>query len=349
MDRTHGGDWAAYESEYGRAPLDFSANVSPLGVPESVRAAVCRAAAGVDRYPDPDCRALRRAIAERQGVSPEQVLCGNGASDLIWRVAQTLRPKRALLAEPCFGEYAAALESVGCEPVRFPMAEPFRLSEDYLNEINHNIDLIILCNPNNPTGRTIEPELLREIARKSTACGARLLLDECFVDFLDRPERFTMVGAVNNYPKLLILNAFTKLYGMAGLRLGYLICADEDLLNAMSRSAQPWAVSHLAQEAGIAALRDGEYARSVRALIAAERPRLAEALRGLGLRVVPGEANYLLFQSPVSLDAPMKKRGVLLRSCADFSGLDALWYRVAVRTRADNERLIAALREVLTE
>ena len=348
MNRTHGGDWAAFEQEYGAPPLDFSASVSPLGVPEAVRAAIIRAASAVDRYPDPDCRALRAAIAAREGVAPEQVLCGNGASELIWRAALAARPGRALLAAPCFGEYEAALEVSGCAPVRVPLAEPFLPTEALLQEINHNIDFVILCNPNNPTGRLIDPPLLRRIIARCAETGTRLLLDECFADFLDEPEAHTGKGELSANPQLLILRAFTKCCGMAGVRLGYALCADAAFLDTMRRAGPPWTVSTLAQAAGLAALREEGYAERLRALIRAERPRLAAALAALGLRVVPGEANFLLFQSRTPLDAPLHARGILLRNCADFWPLDGTWYRAAVRTRADNERLLAALREVLT-
>lgn len=347
MERTHGGDWAAYEQEYGVAPLDFSANVSPLGVPEGVLAAIGAAAADIDRYPDPSCRALRAAIAEKERVSPEWVLCGNGASDLIWRAALAAKPTRALVTAPCFGEYVSSLEAAGCEIVRFPLAEPFELTEAILQEINHNIEILILCNPNNPTGRTIEPALLRRIVARCREAGTRLLLDECFVDFLDEPEKHTMRCELENCPQLMILKAFTKLYGMAGARLGYALCADTAFLDAMHRVGAPWSVSTLAQAAGLAALREENYVNRLRGLIRSERSRLTSALRALGLRVMPGEANYLLFRSETPLLEPLRKRGILIRACADFTGLDETWYRAAVRTREDNDRLIAALEEVL--
>lgn len=348
MERKHGGGCAAFEREYGFAPLDFSANVSPLGVPEGVREAVCRAASGIDRYPDPDCRALREAIAERENVPTEWVLCGNGASELIWRAVSAAAPKRALVTAPCFGEYEAALSACGCEIVRFALAEPFALTEALLQEIDHNIDIVILCNPNNPTGRAVEPALLRRIVRRCRETGTRLLLDECFVDFLDEPEAHTMKGELANHPQLLILKAFTKLCGMAGARLGCALCADAAFLTAMRRAGPPWSVSSLAQAAGLAALREDDYVNRLRTLIRAERPRLRAALEALGLRVIPGEANFLLFRSETPLDAPLRERGILLRNCADFAGLDEAWHRAAVRTREENDRLIAALEAILT-
>lgn len=346
MVRTHGGDCAAYERKYGRAPLDFSSNVSPLGVPEGVRAAICRAAAECDRYPDPRCTALCAAIAAHEGVSPDWVLCGDGAAELIWRVVNAAKPKRALVTAPCFGEYEAALEACGCAVERYPLDEAFRLNEGVLDALG-GVDLAFVCQPNNPSGVSVDPALLRRILARCAETGTRVVVDECFVGFLDEPERYTVTGELGAHPKLLILNAFTKLWGMAGVRLGYALCADAAFLDALRGAGAPWSVSHLAQEAGLVALREEDYVSRVRALIAAERPRLLDALRAQGLGVVPGEANYLLFRSKTPLDKPLRERGILLRNCGDFYGLDDTWYRAAVRTREENERLVGAISEVL--
>lgn len=345
-ERTHGGDWAAYETEYGRLPLDFSANVSPLGVPESVHAAICAAATHADRYPDPRAGALCRALAAAEGAAEAQVLCGGGASDLIWRAAHAAHPRRALVTAPCFGEYEAALAAAGCMVERVALDDAFRLKEEVLTEIDDNLDIIFLCQPNNPSGVPLNPALLRRILERCRETGTRLVLDECFIDFMDAPEQYTVRPALGEFPCLVILRAFTKLYAMAGVRLGWALCADGAFLDEMRRAGPPWSVSCLAQAAGLAALGETDYAARVRALVSAERPRLRGALESLGMRVVPGEANFLLFQSTLPLAGALRARGILLRGCADFAGLDGTWYRVAVRTRAENDELIRALREV---
>ena len=179
--------------------------------------------------------------------------------------------------------------------------------------------------------------------------GCRLILDECFLGFLDCPEQFTLRGKLPDFPNLLLLRAFTKLYGLAGVRLGYALCADAALLEQMRRCGPPWNVSELAQAAGVAALRESAYVDAVRRLVSRERPKLYADLSALGLRVIPGEANFLLFRSPAPLSDALRERGILVRNCGNFHGLDDTWYRVAVRTEAENRRLIAALREVLCE
>lgn len=349
MELVHGGDWAGFEQEYGGLPLDFSANISPLGVPDGVRRAIAEAAEEADRYPDPLCRAVSAAIAEAEGCPTGFVLCGNGAADLLFRLALAERPRRALIPAPAFAEYAAALETVDCAVERYALREEsgFLVDEGFLAAIRSGIDVVFLCEPNNPTGRTTPPKLLRRVLDRCGEVGALLVVDECFGDFLDEPEAHTLTRQLAKHPNLLILKAFTKLYAMAGVRLGYCLCADGALLDGMRHSGQPWAVSTLAQAAGIAALRETGYVSQVRALIQRERPFLMEGLRSLGLRVIPGEANYLLFRSERPLVEPLRRRGILLRSCGNYPGLDDTWYRTAVRTRAENERLLTALGEVL--
>lgn len=345
----HGGDWAGYQAAYGCQPLDFSANISPLGLPEGVQKAIIEAIPMADRYPDPLCRELSAAIAEKEGVPVAYCLCGNGAADLIFRVVAAVKPKKALIPAPCFAEYELALQTVSCSVGLYVLKEEkeFRLEEDFLDSLQEGIDMVFLCEPNNPTGLTSPKELLRKILKRCKEIGAMLVLDECFNDFLDEPMAHTLKEEVTAYPNLLILKAFTKLYAMAGVRLGYCLSSDAALLERMRQAGQPWAVSTLAQAAGMAALREEEYVEKVRDLIRTERAWLKEQLRALDLKVIEGEANYLLFQSKKPLIEPLREKGILLRSCGNYHGLNDTWYRMAVRTHEENKCLIGALEEVL--
>ena len=344
----HGGDWAGYRAQFGRDALDFSANVSPLGLPEGVAKAITAALPTADRYPDPLCRELREKLAKAEGVPAEQILCGNGAADLIFRLALAAKPKKALLPAPTFAEYAAALETVGCEIKRHFLREEndFTLTGEFVSDIDESVDMVFLCQPNNPTGRLTEPALVRKILTRCQECKAMLVVDECFLEFLPDWEQRTAKSFLNE-KNLVILKAFTKLYGMAGVRLGYCLCSDADLLGRMQASGQPWAVSGLAQAAGLAALDETEYVAQVRELIAQQRPILTEGLRSLGLRVLDGKANYLLFQAPETLGENLRQKGVVLRSCGNYLGLDGSWYRTAVRTASENAQLLKTLEEVL--
>ena len=228
----HGGDWASYETEYGHAPLDFSMNVNPLGISEKVKQAIAEAAANADRYPDPACRQLRDAIAKAESVAAERIFCGAGAADIIYRLAKAAKKgeePRLLITAPTFAEYEEAFASEGWHVERWLLREEedFRIGEDLAgairavnNETDGGADLLFLCEPNNPTGIATDRALLVEILDACKQAGTLLVIDECFNGFLDEPEAHTMKGYLTEYDNLIILKAFTKLYGMAGVRLG---------------------------------------------------------------------------------------------------------------------------------
>lgn len=348
MQLVHGGDWAGYQAQYGQDALDFSANVSPLGLPEGVAKAITAALATADRYPDPLCRALRAKLAVHETVPAEHILCGNGAADLIFRLVWAAKPRTALLPAPTFAEYAAALETAGCTVRRHFLreSEDFAVTEAFVSAVDEHTDMVFLCQPNNPTGQLTPLPLVEALLHRCERCGALLVVDECFLDFLPQSEVLSAKKLLAS-PNLIILKAFTKLYGMAGVRLGYCLGSNIALLDKMQAAGQPWAVSSLAQAAGLAALDETAYVARVQALIAQQRPILRDGLRALGLRVLDGSANYLLFQAPETLGDALRQRGIVLRSCGNYPGLDGSWYRTAVRTAPENQQLLKTLQEVL--
>ena len=338
-ENRHGGDI------YGGIALDFSANVSPLGTPRSVTDAIERALPELYRYPDPYCRTLVQTISEYEGVPKNFVLCGNGASELIYAYCGAVRPKRAMELAPTFSEYSLALRRTGCEIVRYALDqnENFDLRENFLPFLaREKIDALFLCNPNNPTGRLIADDLLEEILRICREKNIALFVDECFLSLSDGGVDLT--PSLSDFPQLFILKAFTKSFGMAGLRLGYGLSADGTLLRKMSAAVPPWNVSALAQAAGVAALGDAEFLERNRAVIRAERPRLEERLRELGFWVCPSQANYILFRGEAGLADRLRERGAAIRDCANFEGLGPGWYRAAVRLREENDALLDAMR-----
>lgn len=351
---THGGDIYTPRFERGGTILDFSANTSPLGLPEGVVNAVRQGLESCAVYPDPLCRELRAALAEYHGIDPSRVVCGNGAADLIYRVVNALRPRAALVAAPAFSEYEKALQEGGARITRHSLTAPdFRFDESYLPKIRAETDILFLCNPNNPTGITIEPELLHTIAARCAETGALLVADECFNEFLDEPAAHSLVNLLSRMKRLIILKAFTKVYAMAGFRLGYCLCGSPELADAVAAAGQAWSVSGLAQLGGIAALKETDYVDKLRHLIQTERERMRSALRSLGLEVLGGEANYLFFRlgpasgfDPDRFFSGLLDRGVLLRSCANFSGLDNRYYRTAIRTPQENRVLLEALGQI---
>ena len=344
-ENPHGGDL------YGRpVRLDFSANTNPLGTPPAVRRAVVEAASRLNQYPDPYCRALVGALAAFEGVPETFLLCGCGAAELIFSFCAAVKPRRALELAPTFSEYATALEAVGAAVDRYPLtsANNFTLTEAFLPFLEAGRwDALFLCNPNNPTGQTIPPALLEAILALCRKKGIRLFVDECFLDLTDGGGDLSLKPLLSLHPELCILKAFTKSYGMAGLRLGYCLSEDEALLRAMGRTVQPWNVSLPAQAAGVAALGEPAFLERARGLVLRERAYLRRGLEKLGLYVCPSQANYLLFSAPAPLFQPLLERGILIRDCANYPGLGPGWYRAAVKRRRENQALLAALRELL--
>lgn len=343
VKQAHGGNIYAYEAEHGTLPLDFSANINPLGMPEAARAAAVEALAQAVHYPDPDCTALREAIGRHEGVPAAQILCGNGASDLICRFAYAAQAATVLICAPSFGEYAQAAQAAGSQVKLHPLqaADGFRVMEAILPALA-GVQAVFLCNPNNPTGLTIDPALLRAILDRCAQQHTAVLLDECFIDFVDEPEQHTQVAALAKYPNLVVLKAFTKFYGMPGLRLGYALCAEEALLSRMEAAGAPWSVSGIAQAAGIAALADRGYAAETHALIQGERAFMKQMLGQLGLEPM-GEGNFLLLKAQPGLVEAMRAQGVLVRGCESFEGLGAQWVRIAIRSRGENMQLLSRL------
>ena len=346
---THGGDILTAQAAYGGEVLDFSANLNPLGMPAPVAEAARQAADQSARYPDPLCRDLRRAIAAHDGVGEEQVVCGNGAADLIFRMAFALKPRKALVTAPTFSEYEEALTCVGCEMVRYTLDQSrnFDLDAGFVEAIGPDTDLVFLCTPNNPTGRLIDGDLLEGVLDRCGAVGAVLAVDECFLPLATGGPG--LAPRLKDHPNLVLLRAFTKSYAMAGLRLGYCLTANQGLREQLGKFAQPWSVSTPAQAAGVAALTScPHWAAEGRVLVESTRPGLAAGLEAAGCTVISGQANYLLFRLPGVADLKEKllERGVLIRSCANYHGLGPDWYRVCVRSEAENRRLLAALSEV---
>ena len=317
MHLIHGGDVYSARQKMKQEPLDFSANINPMGMPPGAVRAAADALQQCTQYPDPLCRDLRAALAAYEGIPAEQIVCGNGAADLIFRIVAATHPQRALLLEPTFAEYEQALRSMG---------------QKY-------------------TSDGISTALFQEIWKRCEEAGILLVVDECFNEFLEHPEQNTLKGVLKTGANSVILKAFTKSFAMPGLRLGYGLCGNGDLAERIFSCGQPWGVSIPAQAAGVAALQEQGYLERMRRLIQTERRWLSENLARLGLCVFPSEANYILFrtETEIPLRERMEQHSVLIRACGNYRGLGDRYYRIAVRGHGENERLIAALKCALEE
>ncbi len=342
----HGGDIYGTPVE-----LDFSINVNPLGIPDEVVEAACNGVRVSGKYPDYACRALRDALAEAEGYEKEHLIFGNGAAELIFLVCQAVRPKRALVLAPTFAEYEEALQAVDCkvEYVHLRKEEGFAVTEEILRVLETGYDLFFLCNPNNPTGEIVDKELVEKIVSACKAQGTWLVVDECFQEFLEEEEQHSLIPKLSSYDRLCVVKAFTKIYCMAGLRLGYLLTANEGLRTKMERLSQPWRVSIPAQYAGIAAIQATDYLERTKQVIRAERAYVKEGLQAEGIRCFASKANYIFFQEEEGLKEALLEKGILIRSCSNYVGLDGTYYRVGLRRHEENTRLLEAIHQVKKE
>jgi threonine-phosphate decarboxylase len=275
---------------------------------------------------------------------------GNGSTELIYLVARALSPRKALIVAPAFSEYEHALEAaqaladfqVTAEADNFTLSGPLD---------PQGADLVFLANPASPSGALLAPGLLLEAVARLEAAGVYLLLDEAFVDFV---EEASLKEQLARFPHLMLLRSFTKFFGIPGMRLGYLLAAAE-LIRRLAAVQEPWSVNTLAQAAGRACLRDRHYLARSRVLIRQEREFLLEGLKSLpGLQPFPSEVNYLLVKitrpdwTAASLRTALLSAKLVIRDASNFRGLDTRFFRLAVRRREENQRLLEALRHFLT-
>jgi threonine-phosphate decarboxylase len=220
----------------------------------------------------------------------------------------------------------------------------FAPAEDLPDSIQPGVEMVFLCQPNNPTGRLIPADLLGRVLDRASELRSTVVVDECFLDFTNAASIKNRLAAA---PGLVVLKAFTKTHAMAGLRLGYLLTSDRTLIGKAQACAQSWSVSVPAQIAGIAALACEGWLERTRLLVAKERTYMTENLTAAGITVFPSEANYLLLRCERPLAEPLLRRGILVRSCANFHGLDATYIRIGLKTGEKNKILLEAIIETL--
>lgn len=357
----HGGNIYGNEIEY-----DFSVNLNPLGPPKSVQDALAAALNHVEEYPDPEYRELRRGLANYWQLAEEQIVPGNGASELIPGIIRTLSPKTCMVTAPCYSGYETALNAAApsCRIHRIPLRaeDDFTLPENTCQEIARvKPNLLILTNPNNPNGKRISANRLREIGDACRTAGTVLLVDECFLALSGGDEDSLIHCIRSEALPAVVLRAFTKTFAIPGVRLGYAVCS-APTAERIRRELPEWNLSVFAQYAGTAAFGNvtpgtpapetsaggtsGYLAASVE-MIAREREYLMAELESLGLRVFPSDANYILFQSrDRELHRKLLDKGILIRDCRDYHGLTAGFYRTAVRTHRENTALLRCLRNI---
>ncbi len=342
----HGGNIYRYSQKV----LDFSANLNPLGMAPEIKSAIIENIDKYETYPDTENRQLSRALSEDLGVGEEHLCFGNGAADLIFRIVLAKSPKKALLVSPTFSEYEEALRITGTEIEHFFLkeADDFTLGENVLDSIDEGYDILFICNPNNPTGMTVDAGLMERIGERCREKDVLLVVDECFMEFVEDEEKYSLMGKVSSFPNLVILKAFTKIYAMAGLRLGYAVFGSRDFAEKVRGTLQPWAVSTVASKAGVAALSLKGYVEETKSLVRENREFLKAGLERLGYKVFPSKANYMMFKGERQLRERLEEKGILLRGCHNYHSLNEEFFRVAVRPMEEIEKLLEALARVKT-
>lgn len=356
----HGGD--IYSK---KIKLDFSVSINPLGASGNVKRAVAEALEAdvsvIEQYPDQKCRKLRFALADKLKIPESWILFGNGASEIIPALMRALKVRRGLLLAPCFSGYERSFKSLGecgisIEYSFFTLSRQanFQLDEKHLEELEKCIktqkpDILLVTNPNNPDGSIKTLALMEELALCCRSNGTKLLIDECFMKLSEDCEKYTFVSRLADYPEVIVLGAFTKSYAMPGLRLGYLLCADESIIEKTSLQLAEWSVSSLAQAAGLAALQDGGYLERSRKLIQEERRFLCAGLEKLGFTVFSSSSCFILFYSQKEnrLREKLINCGILIRDCSDFPGLGTGFYRIGIKSHAENQLLLESIKAVV--
>jgi threonine-phosphate decarboxylase len=354
LDRTHGGDIDAAARSVGTEPkeiIDFSASINPLGPPPSARKAFINSYGEISRYPDPYGEKLREALAKRHGMKTAEVLVGNGSTQLLYVLCAALRPRTALVIGPAFSEYANALALAGSNirSLSLSVGDGFQFSTERLMAAwEKNCDLLVLTTPNSLTGRLIPKKEIENIARLALVRKSFVVVDEAFIDFVE-DESVKML--VQHNPFVIVLRSLTKYYALPGLRLGYLI-GQARRVAQLAAFREPWSVNGPAMSVALACLADAGFTAKTEGWLEQERTFLFQGLMKLyGFHPFSSRTNFLLVKiekhgvDALELRSFLLRRKILIRACNGFAELSGGFFRVAVRRRKDNRRLLGALSE----
>ena len=344
----HGGDIYRNNIQY-----DFSVNLNPLGTPKEVSRALSEAVLLANQYPDLKQEELSKHMADLFQIEKEEIVFGNGASELLMAFCHAFLPKKVMVLSPCFSgyEYAVKGASFDCQMVYHPLLEEdgFVLKEDILEHLTEEKpDMFFVTTPNNPTGVLVEKGLLKKIMEICEAQGTVVVLDECFLPLSGFEKEDSFVYGKRAYQHLIVLRAFTKTFAIPGARLGYAIC-QKDMAKRIRTHLPEWNISVFAQSAGLECLKHLDEIDDAVSLLKEERTYLTKELQRLGYRVFPSDANYILFYSKdKELQDKLLQQKILIRDCQDFIGLEKGFYRVAVKDHGANEKLVSALHQIGT-
>lgn len=346
--------------------LDYSSNINPYGLPENLKKEIFEKVFVLERYPDPDYIELREKIAEKNNLNIENIIVGNGATEIIFLFMKILSPKKVLIVSPTFGEYERAIkastlanDSLEINYFELKETENFVLNVKNLEtELENNYDLLILCNPNNPTGQFLKLKKLEEILKICEQKNTKLFVDEAFVEFVEDWENESIINFKENKENLFVIRAFTKFFAIPGLRLGYGICFNNNLLKKMLEKKEPWSVNNIADLAGQTVLDDENYIQKTKEWIKDQKKYMYENLNKIeGLRAYKTEVNFILLKiednllekglDVKNLRKKMLEKGILIRDASNFIYLNKHYFRLAIKDKLNNEKVIETLTSIL--
>lgn len=355
INSVHGADINSAAELYGLEAdkiIDFSSNINPFIV-DSMDKIVAAGVGSLQKYPDIKYRRLRKNISDYLGVDDSQVIPGNGATEIIYLLMRNLSGRLAII-NPTFSEYRKGAEIAGLSVVDFVMdwEKDFELDLDEIYKGKDEFDSIFICNPNNPDGSVREIKKLLEFAEKE---GKLLIVDETFIEFADYEKDRSLVNMVEKSKNLFIIRAVTKFFGIPGIRLGYGISSNRELLQKMYDEKEPWTINSFADSASDFIFKEEEYIRKSKEYFSKERVCMINEINKIdGIKAFNSDANFILvrFENRNVLDVKenlLKRAGLLIRDASNFIGLDSSFARVAIKNHEQNTVLVDALRSVLGE
>ncbi len=355
-DHFHGSDLEQIELCYGIKKEDivsFSANVNPKGISPLLRKTLSERLDAITSYPDREYTSLRRSIADYVHSEPEHIIVGNGSTELISLFIQIEHPKKALVLGPTYSEYEREIFLGGGATHYYPLKESdeFRLDlSDFTNHLNESVDLLVICNPNNPTSSSITRDSMRRILDVCKQYNIFVMVDETYVEFADHMDEITSVPLTHYYNNIIILRGTAKFFAAPGLRLGYAVTGNRDLVEAINTRKNPWTINSLAVIAGESMFSDDAYIRQTKELISLERTNVYETLKLCpDFKPYPPSANFILAKilkngvtSQELFDRAIR-RGMMIRDCSTFPFLDQKYIRFCFMMPEDNKRLLDCL------
>ncbi|MGE5187954.1 MAG: pyridoxal phosphate-dependent aminotransferase, partial [Betaproteobacteria bacterium] len=339
--------------------LEFSGPINYLGPPQSAIEAVKQNARLIKFYPDPNPVEFKEEIARYVGnsVQEENILLGNGSIELIYMIAESL-PKghKAVIPVPSFSEYEKATLRLGGEPVFVQLSENFAMDNEKIKQaITDQTKILCVCNPHSPSGTLYSKKQLLELVDFCIKKDVIFSVDENYIEFDDESLKNTLASAIKDYENLFVIRSVTKFYGMAGIRFGYALSAN-NLIDKLETVRQPWSINGLACQVTTAALNDTQFIQNTKTTIAKNRQTLAKALNEIeDLHVYPSVTNFLLVKiqnrkiTSTMLKELLAKEHILIRDCCTFMGMDDSHFRVTIRSEKDNQQLVEKIKRILSK